>query len=308
MEQRKLRSSNSVALKAYAKINLGLRVIGRRRDGFHELRTIYQTISLADHLEVRLAAGPPAVSLETAGIEVPPGRQNLAVRAAEAVLQELNLRRKVTVFLRKRIPSGSGLGGSSSDAAAVIRAVLHLAGKKMPADRLLALAARLGSDVPFFFLGGRALGIGRGEEVYPLQEEPRRYCVLLYPGRSMDTATAFRRLRAPLLTSPSTRHTIELFCGSVGKGICPRLGNDFEPVVFSAFRGLAAVKRSLLRSGAVMASLTGSGSVVFGVFEDYSQAQTAARRLRRPGADVFVARTVSRRELQDPLPGIVTAK
>ena len=131
-----MRSSNSVALKAYAKINLGLRVIGRRRDGFHELRTIYQTISLADHLEVRLAAGPPAVSLETAGIEAPPGRQNLAVRAAEAVLQELNLCRKVALFLRKRIPSGSGLGGGSSDAAAVIRAVLHLAGKKMPADRL----------------------------------------------------------------------------------------------------------------------------------------------------------------------------
>lgn len=302
-----MRSRNSVALKAYAKLNLGLRVIGRRKDGFHELRTIYQTISLADHLEVCLASGPPAVSLEASGIEAPPGRQNLAVRAAEAVLRELNLRRKVTVFLRKRIPSGSGLGGGSSDAAAVMRAVLHLAGKKMPADRLLALAASLGSDVPFFLLGGRALGIGRGEEVYPLQEEPRRYCVLLYPGRSMDTATAYRRLRAPLLTSPATRHTIELFCGSVGKAVWHRLGNDFEPVVFSAFRGLAAVKRSLLRSGAVMASLTGSGSVVFGVFEDYSQARKAARRLRRPDANVFVARTVSRREFQDQLPGIGAA-
>ncbi|MCH9025117.1 MAG: hypothetical protein IH931_07265, partial [candidate division Zixibacteria bacterium] len=191
-----------------------------------------------------------------------------------------------------------------SGAAAALRLLSRLWGVAVPEG----LALSLGADVPFFLFGGRALGIGRGEEVYPLREEPRRYCVLIYPGRSMDTAEAFRRLRLPLLTSPSTRHTIELFCGSVGKGICPRLGNDFEPVVFSAFRGLAAVKRSLLRSGAVMASLTGSGSVVFGVFEDYSQAQTAARRLRRPGADVFVARTVSRRELQDPLPGIVTAK
>ena len=302
-----MRSRKSVTLKAYAKINLGLSVIGRRKDGFHELRTIYQSISLADHLEVRLAAGPPAVCLEASGIEVPPGRQNIAVRAAEAVLQELNLRRKVALFLRKRIPSGSGLGGGSSDAAAVIRAVLHLAGKKMPADRLLALAASLGSDVPFFLLGGRALGIGRGEEVYPLQEEPRRYCVLLYPGKSMDTATAFRRLRAPLLTSPSARHTIELFCGSVGEGVGHRLENDFEPVVFSEFRGLAAVKRSLLRFGAVAASLTGSGSVVFGVFEDYPQAQKAAQRLRSPGADLFVARTISRREFQDPLPGIGAA-
>jgi len=299
-----LRNRKFVALKAYAKINLGLRVIGRRWDGFHELRTIYQSISLADHLEVGIAAGTPAVSLEASGIEVPSGRQNLAVRAAEAVLQELNLRRKVAICLQKRIPPGSGLGGGSSDAAAVIRAVLYLTGRKMPEDRLLALAGSLGSDVPFFLLGGRALGIGRGEEVYPLREEARRYCVLLYPGRSMDTAEAFRRLRLPLLTSPSTRHTIELFCSSVNKAVWNRLGNDFEPVVFFAFRDLAAVKRSLLRSGAVMASLTGSGSVVFGVFEGYFHAREAAQRLRRPGTDVFVARTVSRREFQGQLPGI----
>ena len=301
-----MRNRRSVSLKAYAKINLGLRIIGRRRDGFHELRTVYQSISLADDLEVRLVTGPPGVSLETSGMEVPSGQQNLAVRAAQALLQELNLRRKVALCLRKRIPSGGGLGGGSSDAAAVLRAVLYLTRRKMPEDRLLALAASLGSDVPFFLWGGRALGIGRGEEVYPLREEPRRYCVLIYPGASMDTAEAFQRLRLPLLTSLSTRHTIELFCDLVNKAAWHRLGNDFEPVVFSAFRGLAAVKRLLLRSGAVMASLTGSGSVVFGIFEDRLRARKAAQQLQRPGVEVFVARTVSRREFQGQLLGNVT--
>lgn len=295
----------SVTVKAFAKINLGLSVIGRREDGFHELRTIFQTISLADELEVTLAAGRGGVRLEASGIAVPGGKENLAVRAAEAAAREWKLSGRVLLRLRKRIPPGSGLGGASSDAAAVLRALRYLSGKTIPAARLFGLAARLGSDVPFFLLGGRALGIGRGEEVYALPEGLRRWCVIVFPGAGMDTAEAYRRLRAPLLTASAARPTIELFCAQANNADAAGsggMGNDFEPVVFSLFPALGEAKRVLLRSGAEVAALTGSGSAIFGWFRDGAAARKAARRLdrrdRQGGEGVFVARTVSRREFE----------
>lgn len=293
----------SVELNAYAKVNLGLAVMGRREDGFHELRTVYQSISLADHLEVKLAPGAPAVHLESSGIAVPEGRQNLAVRAAEAVLEELKLKRRVWLRLHKRIPAGSGLGGASSDAAAIIRALLYLSGKALPKDGALSLAASLGSDVPFFLFGGRALGVGRGEEVYPLPEGPRRWCVVVFPGVSSSTPEAYRRLHAPLLTSRRADHNIDLFCSKINGAAWDQLENDFERVVFPTVPELAGVKKTLLRRGARMAALSGSGSAVFGIFSEPRQAREAVQQLQKPGRDVFLARTVSRREFQAQLPG-----
>jgi len=303
-----------VALKAYGKINLGLAVLGRRPDGYHELRTVYQSIALADRLEVRLTAGPRQVHLETSGFPVPGGRENLATRAAEAVLKELKLRARVLLFLDKRIPPASGLGGASSDAAAVLRAVLSLSGRQLPLQRLLHLAAALGSDVPFFLFGGRALGLGRGEEVYPLPEGPARHCVLFFPGQGMNTTEAYRRLRRPRLTPLSASPTIELFCSAVNEGArgkggsgrpfdqgSHRLENDFEPLVFREFPELAKAKKILQEHGAAVASLSGSGSAVFGLFRDQAKARRAAQQLRDwEGRDqqVFLTRTIARREFQ----------
>jgi 4-diphosphocytidyl-2-C-methyl-D-erythritol kinase len=292
----------SLSLKAYAKVNLGLSVIGKRGDGYHELRTIYQSISLADELVASLSPGSSVVELETSGIPVPAGRANLAVRAAEALVEELNLKRRVRLRLHKLIPAGSGLGGASSDAAAVLRALLRLSGKSLPADRLLRLAASLGSDVPFFFLGGAALGVGRGEEVYPLPEFPRRSLVVVFPGVPVATPEAYARLRAPMLTSLHANHNIDLFCGKFYAGAWQEIGNDFERVVFPALPQLARIKRSLLRAGARFASLSGSGSAVFGLFDDVATARRAARSLSRAGTDIFLAHTVSRREFQAQLP------
>ena len=297
---------NSVVWKAYAKINLGLTVLGRRRDGYHELRTVYQSIGLADHLAVTLKTGPRRVHLETSGLQVPGGSQNLAARAAEAMLEELNLRASVSVVLHKRIPLGSGLGGGSSDAATVLRTILHLSKRTLPAERLLGLAAALGSDVPFFLYGGRALGLGRGEEVYPLPEEPRRCCVLFFPGRGMDTVEAYRRLRRPRLTPLAASPTIELFSSRVNDARGNRwsgpghhgLENDFEPLVFREFPGLARVKETLRQAGAEVASLSGSGSAVFGLFQNYSTARRAAQQHRGQSGRVVLTRTISRREFQ----------
>lgn len=317
-----------ITLKAYAKINLGLAVLGRREDGYHELRTVFQTISLADGVEVRLSPGSRAVHLETTGLAIP-GERNLAAAAAEAALEELRLRAKVTVLLDKRIPPGSGLGGASSDAAAVLRGVLWLAGRTagrtlsptlgrtsgrtlgrtlgqiLPGERLLRLAAKLGSDVPFFLYGGRAIGLGRGEEVYPLPEEPRRHCVLFFPGKGMDTAEAYRSLRRPRLTPLTASPTIDwidrinLFSSAVsGSAEGARLENDFEPSVFRKYPELAQAKKILRRAGAEAASLSGSGTAVYGLFRDSAKARRAAQQLRGRGEQVFLARTVSRREFE----------
>lgn len=291
-----------IALKAYAKINLGLSILGRRADGFHELRTIYQTVSLADELEVRLTAGPRRVALETSGWQVPVGRANLAVRAAEALLEELRVKRRVFLSLRKRIPPGSGLGGASSAAAAVLRALVHLTRKNLPPERLFHLAAQLGSDVPFFLVGGRALGLGRGEEVYPLPEAPRRACLILFPGEGMNTAEAYRLLRAPRLTAERARPTIESFCGGTNEAGAARLANDFEPLVFRRFPQLAAAKEELLRAGAETAGISGSGSSLFALFEDPRIARQAAQQWKGASNQIFLARTVSRREFRAPLP------
>ena len=292
-----------IALKAYAKINLGLAVLGRREDGFHELRTIYQSISLADQLEIRITRGPASVRLDAGGrFPVPAGRNNLAVRAAEAVLQELRMRQQVVISLEKEIPPGSGLGGASSDAATVLRGLLALCGKSLPAERLLHLASELGSDVPFFLVGGRAVGVGRGGEVFPLPETPRRHVVILFPGEGMETSKAYGLLRRPRLTEGNARPTIELFCGQMLGSGAIRPVNDFEPLLFRRLPQLAEAKRRFLRHGAEMASLSGSGSALFGIFRDAATARHAAQAVRGLSEHIWIARTVSRREFLRPGP------
>ena len=159
--------TRAARVPAYAKINLGLRVLYQRSDGFHEIRTVFQTISLADRLDLSCTLGRvTSVSVEG----TPDIADNIAARAAHGVLEALGLRARVRIGLRKRIPAGAGLGGGSSDAAAVLLALPVMAGRNLRPDVVAQLALRLGSDVPFFLYGGRAVGLGRGEELYPLPE------------------------------------------------------------------------------------------------------------------------------------------
>jgi 4-diphosphocytidyl-2-C-methyl-D-erythritol kinase len=165
----------------------------------------------------------------------------------------------------------------------------------------LHLAAELGSDVPFFLIGGRCLGVGRGEEVYPLAELPRQTVVALFPGEGVSTAEAYRLLQAPRLTAVLARPTIELF-GGAAMGDGARLpDNDFESLILPRFPQLAEAKRMMQRSGARVAALSGSGSALFGLFADRGRAQRAALRIRQLGSQVFLARTISRREFQAQL-------
>jgi 4-diphosphocytidyl-2-C-methyl-D-erythritol kinase len=317
-----------VRLKCYAKINLGLRVIGLRPDRYHELRTIFQTVSLFDTLEAWRERGPSRVTLKC-NIGPIADSENLAVRAAVEMAACLKLSGTIHLRLRKRIPMGAGLGGGSSDAAAALRAVTKLAGRAPDPGRLLAIAAKLGADVPFFLLGGTALGLGRGTEVYALKDVKRQWLVLVHPPVHVNTAQAYAALDGALenaledalenkesagtpvlpLTEPLESDKIHSFCA--GRLDSQKFGsqrdkqrdglelvNDFEPVVFATHPQIARLKKQLIRIGATPALLSGSGSAVYGLCESRRKALEASRKMaaRFPECRVWVLRTVNGRE------------
>jgi 4-diphosphocytidyl-2-C-methyl-D-erythritol kinase len=290
-----------IRLPAFAKVNLRLDILGKRHDGYHELRTIFQTVSLRDELRFRTSRGF-GISLTIRGNESlsrESAQNNLVYRAVNALRQELKVRSGVEIELRKKIPAGRGLGGGSSDAAAALLGYLRLTKKKLSAPRLIEIAASLGADVPFFLLGGRVLGIGRGDEIYPLPDIPKLSLLIVSPNDvHVPTPDAYRWLRAPALTKNAATHKLFEFCalcwslpavaGAQGSG----LSNDFERPVFKRHPRLGKIKRALLQRGATEASLAGSGSAVFGVFPSPALARRAA--VGFPHDQTFVCETLSR--------------
>jgi 4-diphosphocytidyl-2-C-methyl-D-erythritol kinase len=300
-------------------VNLGLLVSPPGADGYHDLHTVFQAVGIYDELRIeaeRARRGAVEVECDVPSLT---GPENLVVRATEAVLQELRLKAEVKLRLRKRIPLGGGMGGGSSDAAGVLRALPPLLGRPLPLSRLLEIGARLGADVPFFLIGGRAAGLGRGTEVFPLPEEPPRPVVVVHPDFHVSTAEAYQKLdesrrsagqaeglvpcqdaatAAATLTSGAQDHMIFYFCASIYRRRWDRLANHFEPVVFSAYPQLARLKRLLLRAGASPALLSGSGSAMFGMFAAVAAARQAAAQVREqwPQWSVWVTRTLRGRK------------
>ncbi len=289
-------------MRALAKINLGLKVLYRRPDGFHELRTVFQTVSLSDTLDLEFRPGKTRIIEATPEI---PG--NLAALAAERLFDAAKIRGALRMRLTKKIPMGSGLGGGSSDAAAVLLALPVLAGKTVPPENLIEIAGELGSDVPFFLLGGMALALGRGTELYPLPDPPARYGLIVTPGIHVSTPEAYRRLGRPAweeaaasLTPAGNFNYINKFqafvWGAEGRlAARPAVSgfeNDFEPAVFDLHPRLEAIKRTLKRLGASCASMSGSGSAVFALFDSRGEAAAAWRRWQAEPA--FLIRTISR--------------
>lgn len=290
-----------VQLPAFAKINSCLHVLGRRGDGYHELRTVFQTIGLHDTLEFSPLRGGGVV-LECDDPALPLGRENLVWRAAAAARRALGLRAGIHVRLEKRIPVARGLGGGSSDAAAAILGVERLAGRSLPADARMRIAAALGSDVPFFLYGGRALGVGRGEEVYPIPDSGKTAVVIVSPaGIAVSTRDAYGWLKARRLTAPAVESKLRRFCALCWSSQGSLFENDFEAPVFRRHPRLARIKRALLHHGAAGAALAGSGSAVFGFFPSPAQARRAAFAF--PDDQVFLTETVSRDEYRRAMRG-----
>jgi len=279
-------------VRAYAKINLSLKVLNRRQDGFHELRTVFQTVGVADTLQFRYAAGR-GVSIQ---VEDPLRiENNLVERAARAFFDETGARGMLEIKLKKVIPMGGGLGGGSSDAAATLLALAGLCRRKAPMEVLQRLAASLGSDVPFFLYGGCALGLGRGEELYPLPDPKPLPVLILAPPVHISTPAAFRALARPDLTSGQPPPKLDIFQAFVWSGLCgPLAENDFEGPVFSLHPELKRWREKLIRLGAHVARLSGSGAALYGVFPDRAKLQGALPRFRQEPLQTFRTSLLSR--------------
>jgi 4-diphosphocytidyl-2-C-methyl-D-erythritol kinase len=269
-----------LGVKVPAKVNLHLQLLGRRPDEYHELRTLMASIDLFDELRAEPA---PDDSLD---LRVQPadavrgGEDNLVMIAARSLQEHVGGRLGARLELKKRIPVGAGLGGGSADAAATLMLLDRLWSLELPVTDLHALAGRIGSDVPFFLHGGVALGIGRGDEVYPLPDLPEFGIVVVDPGVEISTRAVYGRIRSRLTW---IRHEANVYAFSAGFADQPcweRMVNDLQPVVLEGWPVVAEALADLEATDPLRVAVTGSGSAVFGIYQDRRSAERAAAELR----------------------------
>lgn len=321
----------TITVRSYAKINLGLYIGSPRPDGFHDLRTVYQSIALHDLVHVRVGSGA-GIAVVCADPRVPCDASNTCHRVAERVMDALGATGQVHIEIEKRLPVQGGMGAASSNAVATMLALERALKKQLPQEKRLRIAADVGSDLPFFLLGGTVLGVGRGEEVYPMLDLPPIPVVVVTPEIGVSTPRAFadwdermtsssqrseRRARvsvtsaqAELTRSDASDRLLDVGRalsawlmvsgnGSPHTGASARGGsragkllldlvrtgieNDFEKVVFSQYPELRDIKGALERAGAAYASLSGSGSTLYGLFRTSEAAAKAVVRLRSQG-------------------------
>ncbi|MFZ0774425.1 MAG: 4-(cytidine 5'-diphospho)-2-C-methyl-D-erythritol kinase [Candidatus Sulfotelmatobacter sp.] len=346
-------ASMTVTVRSFAKINLGLRIGAAREDGFHELLTVYQTIGLHDLIGVSLSRGR-GIEIRCNDPRVPKDESNTCYRIVEKAMRAMKGKGRVAVEIEKRLPVQGGMGGASANAVAALLALERVLKKTLPAEERLRIAAEVGSDVPLFLVGGTVLGVGRGEQVYPLEDFPATACVVVTPEVGVSTPNAFGewdrrvsryaagksagtvglrpaglplRLRsgqawaavptqAELTVSGASDRMMELGRGlsawlsesysgaPFGRGraenpllelVRAGIENDFEQVVFPEYPELSEGKCALERAGARYASLSGSGSTLYGLFASKEAARAAAARLRRQGWVVQATTTLPRR-------------
>jgi len=340
-----------VTIPSFAKINLGLRIGTPRTDGFHELRTVYQTIALHDVIRVSIGRGT-GIEIHCDDPRVPTDSTNTCWQIVERAIQTLKARGRVIIEIEKRLPVQGGLGGASGNAVAALLALERALGKEVSGPQRLSIAAEVGSDLPLFLIGGTVLGVRRGEEVYPLPDLPVTACLMALPEIAVSTPKAFAdwdklaeqgsawtgegarphmnsgasdAVRSAKLTLPphSDRmlkfsREISAWLGAAPKQSRRRSGvsasgggraenplldlvrtgieNDFERVVFPQYPELRKVKSVLDRAGAQYASLSGSGSAIYGLFDSPQKAAAAAKKLERSGTRAVVTSTLTRQQ------------
>jgi len=286
-----------IVARAHAKVNLDLRVLGTRADGYHELRTVFQTIALHDRLTFVSRPGAFALACATPG--VPLDASNLIWKAAARLwtaLGRAGAPADTEVVLEKIIPMQAGLGGGSADAAAALLGLNRLWGGAAPAV-LREIASELGADVAFFLSGGTALGLGRGEEIYPLVDLPAHAVVVVQPPFGVSTVEAYRWYdddHAAGLKDPRELQQLPVPWPTRAA----QMVNDLEPPVVRRHPEIAALRTILREAGAVAATMTGSGSAVFGLFRSRTAANSALTPLSRSGVQAVVTRTLSRAEYE----------
>jgi 4-diphosphocytidyl-2-C-methyl-D-erythritol kinase len=306
----------TVRVRSFAKINLGLCIGAAREDGFHELLTVYQTIGLHDFIGVSVGRGS-GIEIRCADARVPKDESNTCYRIAEMAMAAMKSKGRVTIDIDKRLPVQGGMGGASSNAVATLLGLERDLEKTLRSRERLRIAAEVGSDLPLFLVGGTVLGIGRGELVYPLADFPATACVVVTPEVGVSTPKAFSEWDRKLTMGRASDRI-----GLLGRGFCAWLSksysgapfrrgraenpllelvragikNDFEEVVFPEYPELSEGKRALERAGAKYASLSGSGSTLYGLFASKAAASAAIAKLRRQGWAARATSTMTRRE------------
>jgi len=285
----------SISLASFAKINLDLRILGTRPDGYHDLKTVFQSLALFDNVTVTARRGPLAVTCDEP--DIPTDQRNLVWKAASLLHRVATGKQSapngIAIDLRKRVPSEAGLGGGSSNAAMTLLALNKLWKLDLDLASLTRIGARLGADVPYFLVGGTALGLGRGDDIYPLADMPPVHVVILRPGFGVATSDAYtwfdeelRRAKepAPRVVPPGW------------PAWSTTLRNDLEIPVVRHHPAIGRIKQSLVDAGAAFAAMSGSGSAVFGLFERADAARRTANDLARPGWLSLLTRTLNRHE------------
>jgi 4-diphosphocytidyl-2-C-methyl-D-erythritol kinase len=272
--------------RSFAKINLGIEVLGKREDGYHEIRTLFQTVDFSDTLDFRPLA-ERKIRIGGTDPSIPWDERNLVHRAAELLQQDYPKAAGVEIRVVKSVPAGKGLGGGSSNAAITLFALNGLWDLRLEKSRLQEYGRRLGADVPYFLEGGLCLGEGRGDEITTLPDLPVYYCVLALPSFPILTSDIYSRLR---LTSPAEAIKMNRFLARREFGL---LENKLEETVFSLYPRLKAIKSSFLHKEAVLSLVSGSGSAVFGLFADREKAARALAEIGRT-EEALLVETLSR--------------
>ncbi len=278
---------------AFAKVNLTLDVLGKREDGYHDLCSVMQTVSVRDDIELRLDTGKPWEILCDKD-EIPKGESNLVWKAARVFFDNLGGEPDgLTIRITKRIPSQAGLGGGSADAAAVLRALNRWRGYPLSTYALCELGAQVGSDVPFCVLGGTALAEGRGERLTKLTNAPEMFFVICKPNLAFSTPALFRRLDE--ITIGERPNTTKMRAAlqredlqEVGKLLC----NVFEQAVIPEYPEIDGIKSAMMTCGAHGTVMTGSGSAVYGIFDSFEYAMAACTMLKESYPQVFIGKNV----------------
>ena len=289
---------NSFTLPSFAKINWFLRILGKRDDGFHELCTVFQTVSLHDNLTF---SESDRIVLTCDDENIPIDDGNLIVKAARLLREKHDIKQGAKIHLEKRIPAPGGLGGGSSNAAVTLLGLSKLWQIEIGFDELSKLGGGLGSDVPFFLHGGTAFGMGRGTEIVEINDLEEKHILIVTPNIVVSTVDAFARINAAHLTNNASKSILQI-CRNEAQALDLRqaeLVNDFEETVFENEFEIRRVKEKLLACGSVKALLSGSGASVFGVFDTEEQLKSATVKIKSDESwRVFSVRTISRREYQ----------
>lgn len=322
----------STRVRSYSKINLGLAIGPAREDGFHSLSTLYQTLELHDLVTVEASrSATPSLVLTSNDERVPQDSRNTAWKIVERALERMKVTAAVSIYIEKRLPVQGGMGAGSANAAAALFALEHELGASLPGPERLELAAEIGSDVPLFLLGGSVLGLGRGEQVFPIQDLPSCFAVMAIPDVGVSTPQAFRdwddlaltqtgkadKLNqlslayASMVAEPGTSGIIQSSHPADKQGgyeddlaentllslVRTGIENDFEQVVFPLYPSLREIKQLLMGNGsgqALYAALSGSGSALFGLYRSEADALEAQQRVQNAGTKALLTRTLPR--------------